>query len=681
MHRYRVTALYKGRDYMIHDALSNEQIYDDELIEELGRTSSFNFAIPPDHENIGSLVPLTTRIFVTDNGKEIYDGRVVGDKRDIINTGVIQTYGAMSYLMDTQQEPTAYTGGITAFMDMMLARHNEACEMQFTRGEVTVTDSNDYINRSWSEYTPTLRVMTDKLVKTHGGYFRVRHISGNHYKIDYLSEFGDNSQVVRLGENLIDIQSQVDAAEVYTRIIPLGAEIQSTEETEIKEYTTIESVNEGKKYIESADLKAKYGTITQVVHWDNVTEPANLLKKAIDYLAGMEMPKTFDVKIVDLSMIDDEVQAFEVGKMTRVLVPTQGVDLRYQMTKYVRHLTAPQNDSVTLGPVQKTITQLQAQDIKNANDKITHVDINTNNNIVNTGKTITGAKGGYVVLDAYDSEGKLIKPWRILIMDQEDKNQAQNVIQLNVNGIGFSTTGIDGPYRNAWTIDGVLSADFIRTGSLVFGGSAYNTDGALIIKDAQDNVIGTWDKNGLAVLKGIIQGVSAIFGGVNNQNGAIEVQDSGGQRIGRWDNDGLSVLKGLIQGATIKGADILGGSIDIGDGTFTADDGGVRFGDYQVSANGTNELESINGWVKINTNEKPSGSPGGRYASLFLSGDGYLGMTLKGTGEIKCGGVECGDVFADSCQLAHGSYLWGLGATIDWFWEQFEELRDKVDNL
>ena len=669
MHRYRVTALYHGREYVIHDALSNEQIYDDELIEEVGRTASFNFAIPPDHENIDTLVPLVTRIIVTDNGKEIYDGRVVGDKRDIINTGVIQTYAAMSYLMDTQQEPTAYTGGITAFIDMVLARHNEACEMKFTRGEVTVTDSNDYINRSWSEYAPTLRVLTDKLMKTHGGYFRIRHISGNNYKFDYLTEFGDNSQVIRLGENLIDIQSQVDAAYVYSRIIPLGAEIKSTEETELKQYTTIESVNDGKKYIESAELKEKYGTITQVVNWENVTEPANLLKKAKEYLAGMEMPRTFDIKIIDLSMIDDDVEALEIGKMTRVLVPTQGVDLRYQMTKHVRHLTAPQNDTITLGPVQKTITQLQAQDIKDANDKITHVDINTNNNIVNTGKTITGAKGGYVILDAYDNEGKLIKPWRILIMDQEDKRQAQNVIQLNVNGIGFSTTGIDGPYRNAWTIDGILSADFIRTGSLVFGGSAYNTDGALIIKDAQDNVIGTWDKNGLAVLKGIIQGVSAIFGGVNNQNGAIEVQDSSGQRIGRWDNNGLSVLKGLI-----KGAEILGGSIDIGDGTFTADDGGVRFGDYQVSANGTNELESINGWVKINSNERPSGSPGGGYASLILGGDGYAGAEILGTGQIYCCGIKCSDVRFDDSWTDEMSNLQMLKQ----IYGRLNQLRDEV---
>lgn len=671
MHRYRVTALYKGREYVIHDALSNEQIYDDELIEEVGRTASFNFAIPPDHENIGTLVPLITRIIVTDNGKEIYDGRVVGDKRDIINTGVIQTYAAMSYLMDTQQEPTAYTGGITAFIDMMLARHNEACEMKFTRGEVTVTDSNDYINRSWSEYAPTLRVLTDKLMKTHGGYFRIRHISGNNYKFDYLTEFGDNSQVIRLGENLIDIQSQVDAAYVYSRIIPLGAEIKSTEETEIKQYTTIESVNDGKKYIESAELKEKYGTITQVVNWENVTEPVNLLKKAKEYLAGMEMPRTFEIKMIDLSMIDDDVKALEIGKMTRVLVPTQGVDLRYQMTKHVRHLTAPQNDSITLGPVQKTITQLQTQDIKNANDKITQVDINTNNNIVNTGKTITGAKGGYVILDAYDNEGKLIKPWRILIMDQEDKRQAQNVIQFNVNGIGFSTTGIDGPYRNAWTIDGILSADFIRTGSLVFGGSAYNTDGALVIKDAQDNVIGTWDKNGLAVLKGIIQGVSAIFGGVNNQNGAIEVQDSSGQRIGRWDNNGLSVLKGMIEGATIQGADIIGGSIDIGDGTFTADDGGIAIGDYLVGANSTNELQSKNGWVIINTTDKPEGSPGGRCATLTIGGDGYRGVSIYGYGKIVCGTLECGDIKFPTDSWVNG---WTLI-------QMLKDLYDRVEAL
>ena len=110
---------------------------------------------------------------------------------------------------------------------------------------------------------------------------------------------------------------------------------------------------------------------------------------------------------------------------------------------------------------------------------------------------------------------------------------------------------------------------------------------------------------------------------------------------------------------------------------FYSNGSAVGFGDYYVSADGRNLLRSNNGWVQMNTNDRPQGSPGGKYASLVLSGDGYGGIELKGTGEIKCS-----DIIATYCTLSHGSTrIWGLGETIDWFWEQFEELRTRVDML
>ena len=86
--------------------------------------------------------------------------------------------------------------------------------------------------------------------------------------------------------------------------------------------------------------------------------------------------------------------------------------------------------------------------------------------VENATSLITGGLGGYVVLDVEDPvTGKKIHPWRILVMNTPDKNTATHVIQLNQNGLGFSTTGINGPYRNAWTIDGNLVADFITSGT------------------------------------------------------------------------------------------------------------------------------------------------------------------------------------------------------------------------
>ena len=51
-------------------------------------------------------------------------------------------------------------------------------------------------------------------------------------------------------------------------------------------------------------------------------------------------------------------------------------------------------------------------------------------------------------------------------MDTDDIQTAVNVIRMNRNGIGFSSTGYDGPFTSAWTIDGHFNADFITAGTI-----------------------------------------------------------------------------------------------------------------------------------------------------------------------------------------------------------------------
>ena len=51
-------------------------------------------------------------------------------------------------------------------------------------------------------------------------------------------------------------------------------------------------------------------------------------------------------------------------------------------------------------------------------------------------------------------------------MNAPRKEDATLVMQINMNGIGFSRNGFEGPYKNAWTIDGVLLGEFIKAGSI-----------------------------------------------------------------------------------------------------------------------------------------------------------------------------------------------------------------------
>ena len=147
--------------------------------------------------------------------------------------------------------------------------------------------------------------------------------------------------------------------------------------------------------------------------------------------------------------------------------------------------------------------------------------------------------------------------WKeLLFLDTNDAETAHNVLRINNNGIGFSTTGVNGTYTNAWTIDGHLVADFVDTGTLkgvtIQAGGANNQNGTITVKDANDNNIITLNYSGITVTKGSISGSTIVAGGTNNQDGTISVKDGSNNVIIQMTKDGLTVKKGSIEGASIK---------------------------------------------------------------------------------------------------------------------------------
>lgn len=535
MHRYHVE-IKNGttREVLYYPLDPDRQIYDDELNDSLGSTATFNFSIPPQNPAYLHIEPLSTKVYVYDGDDVIYDGRVSNDKKDILNTGTVETVGSMSYLADSIQQPFSFSGSLEAYFTQILGAHNEQCEAKFQVGNIMdgtiVVVSN--------EYKDTLSILSETTQETLGGYLRIRYLADDSYVLDYQTGFGENSQIVRLGENIVDLNSERSPEEIYTRIIPLGAELEANDQSTLPRYVTIDSVNNGVNYVENQTLKDKYRTIVGVKQWDDITDPGELKRVAQEYINGMTLPETFSIQAVDLSYIEDGVAAFEVGKNTRIVSPPHGIDTEYLLAEKTMHLTTPENDSVTLGEVKQSLSKQVVSNQTEAEKNNTNTKVDLGNTIVQTGMTITGAKGGYVVLDTYDDQGNAVSPWQILIMDQPDKQSAKNVIRMNQNGIGFSTNGYNGPYTNAWTIDGNLNATFIRSGTLIIGGSTWNTDGVIRILNTKDETLMEMSK------------------------------------------DGITINSGKMNAPEISGGKITGAQIDIGDGFFYADDQEVGIGGF-----------------------------------------------------------------------------------------------------
>lgn len=195
-----------------------------------------------------------------------------------------------------------------------------------------------------------------------------------------------------------------------------------------------------------------------------------------------------------------------------------------------------------------------------------------NRRVENATQLIMGGKGGYVVIDNIEPDtGNTTTPWRILIMNTPDKETATNVIQFNQNGIGFSTTGINGPYKNAWTIDGNLVADFItagqmladriRGGTLELGGTGPGKDGVLIIRNVDGKELARFNKNGITINDG----------NINMTSGSITLPGfkltSGGVLTLDGTSNNTTVGANLINVNTLRVADQImasGASFNIG---------------------------------------------------------------------------------------------------------------------
>lgn len=468
---YQVKVLgFDGEEALLHDIRDNEcQLVSPVLELELNKTGTFTFDVPPSHPHKDKIKKMASEIVVEQDGTPIYIGRPRTDTSNFYGVHTVACEGVLSYLLDSKVRPYSFHGSIRAMLEQFLNSHNAQVEerKRFKLGEVTVADENNTIVRSNSDFSDTLTAINDKLIKTHGGYLRVRFEEDGRY-LDYLSDYGHvNSQVIEFGENLLDLTQYINSDELITAVIPVGAQTEEDGINGVKKRVDITSVNGGKDYLVDEKAVAQYGYIMGTVKFDDVTVPENLKKKGQAYLNEHCNPvHSLELSAVDLHLIDVNTEKIAVGDWVRVRSKPHGLDKLFLVSKLSLNLTNPAENTLSLGKVVDTFTS----DSHKAQGEITDYVIQTAENtssallaaIENATELITGGKGGYVVIDRAEDG----HPQGILILDAPSTEDAKKVIRLNKNGIGFSRSGINGPYRNAWTIDGSLVADFITTGTL-----------------------------------------------------------------------------------------------------------------------------------------------------------------------------------------------------------------------
>lgn len=258
--------------------------------------------------------------------------------------------------------------------------------------------------------------------------------------------------------NLKENNYKGKSSDFCTRLYPYG-----------KDGLTIESVNGGVPYLDNNT----YSNKIICAYWkdERYENAANLKYDAQIKLAEMAVPvRSYDLSVYDLARTDPTKYSyldFSLFAVVALIDPTRASGKIYhQIVELWIYPYRPQDNQVTLST---TTAKIQSQ-LSNLATAITSVTSEWNQEqkaaqaaaIESASAQITGNNGGHVCI-SLDANAQ---PYEVLIMDTASKATARKVWRWNLNGLGYSSNGYNGPYGLAMTQDGAIVADYIRTGAL-----------------------------------------------------------------------------------------------------------------------------------------------------------------------------------------------------------------------
>ena len=366
----------------------------------------------------------------------------------------------------------------------------------------------------------------------------------------------DTGIVLRYGKNITDIRQEESIENTVTGLLPFWKK-DSDDGTQFVNLST-------PVYAENAENYPFH--MTEVIdfsqEFENAPTKEQLRSRAEQYIKsnGLGVPDVnISVSFLALWQTEDykDIACLErVNLCDRIEVefPDLGVSASAKVIKTEYDVLLDRYTSIEIGSARSklsdTISEAK-QEIKTVKkDTTSYMQIA----ISHATKMIQGGLGGHVVVNT-NAAGQ---PNEILVMDTEDKATAVNVIRMNVNGIGFSTNGYNGPYKTAWTIDGTFDASFITAGTLLADrikggtltlGGENDVNGEMVVVDANGKEVGVWSKDGIYIYGGDINGSDITIGG--SDGGALSVLNSNNQLETLLDENGIQIFSKGVETAKL----------------------------------------------------------------------------------------------------------------------------------
>lgn len=292
------------------------------------------------------------------------------------------------------------------------------------------------------------------------------------WNISLLESRGANRGVtIRYGKNMTDLEQEENDTDFYTGVYPFWYS-----ESEDGGLVTLSAnngiVNAPGTYdfvkIMPLDLSSENfskETTDSEGYTTTIEKPteAELLAAAQKYIADNKIgiPKvSLDVSFVMLAQSEEykdfaRLETVKLCDTVTVEFEKLGVKTTAKCIKTVYNVLTDKYDSIELGEPKSSLAETvsnQGTLIEEASDK-SYMERAIQNA---TDLIMSGKLGGYVTVTKNE----------IYIADNKDLDKAVKVWRWNSGGLGYSSSGKDGPFGTAITSDGKIVADYITTGNL-----------------------------------------------------------------------------------------------------------------------------------------------------------------------------------------------------------------------
>ncbi|HBK4579699.1 phage tail tip lysozyme [Enterococcus faecium] len=283
----------------------------------------------------------------------------------------------------------------------------------------------------------------------------------NNYDLNLVKQIGaDNGFRIDFGLNLEAIEEEIDEESIVNSLFLVGG-VPDNDYDEDKDPITygfleIDGVTDENRRIgkrENSDCK----TIDELKKWgntlfenDRIHEP-----KATHTVSMVSLEHT-----LEYGEMYRKLSTLSFGDVVHVRAKQLDIEITERVVEYTYFPTLGKYKDLVLGndlTLYTSTVNSQTQELKKKIDNRTETLVQ---NVLNATAWITGNSGGHVVFRPEKA------PSEILIMDTPNVANAKRVWRWNLNGLGYSDNGVNGPFGIAMTSKGEIVADFIKVGTI-----------------------------------------------------------------------------------------------------------------------------------------------------------------------------------------------------------------------